>query len=254
MMLISAGADTIIQKATTGEVNWGQVAVSGALGGIGGLGVAGRLGATGWKAAAINGAVSGGVGGAGMGGYRYATGPGPHSVSGFLSATTTGAVQGAVLGGAGGAGGHGLVTGVRTLRGTRAVPGGTVLTTPSDTFGQYAGKAKPIPGHHDVAIHGSPTDFGRTPGAWGSGENFNHRVLARLIQNDPSYPGGDIRLISCQTGSLPDGAAQNLANKMGVNVRAPDDTVWAWPNGRLTIGPTANSNSGAWQDFTPGPP
>lgn len=35
-MLISAGADTIIQKATTGEVNWGQVAVSGAFGAVGG--------------------------------------------------------------------------------------------------------------------------------------------------------------------------------------------------------------------------
>lgn len=35
MMLVSAGADTIIQKATTGEVNWGQVAVSGAIGGAG---------------------------------------------------------------------------------------------------------------------------------------------------------------------------------------------------------------------------
>ncbi|GAB3769477.1 DUF6531 domain-containing protein [Microlunatus parietis] len=132
MMLISAGADTIIQKATTGEVNWGQVAVSGALGGIGGLGLATRVGATGWKAAAINGAVAGGAGGAGMGGYRYATGPGPHSVSGFLTATTTGAVQGAVLGGAGGAGGHGLVTGVRNLRGVRPTPSGTAATTPSD--------------------------------------------------------------------------------------------------------------------------
>jgi hypothetical protein len=36
MMLISAGADTIIQKATTGEVNWGEVAVSGAFGAVGG--------------------------------------------------------------------------------------------------------------------------------------------------------------------------------------------------------------------------
>jgi hypothetical protein len=35
-MLIAAGADTIIQKATTGEVNWGQVAVSGAFGAVGG--------------------------------------------------------------------------------------------------------------------------------------------------------------------------------------------------------------------------
>jgi len=36
MMLVGAGADTIIQKATTGEVNWGQVAVSGAFGAVGG--------------------------------------------------------------------------------------------------------------------------------------------------------------------------------------------------------------------------
>ena len=39
MMLIAAGADTVIQKATTGDVNWGQVAVSGAFGAIGGAGV-----------------------------------------------------------------------------------------------------------------------------------------------------------------------------------------------------------------------
>lgn len=252
MMLISAGADTIIQKATTGEVNWGQVAVSGALGGIGGLGLAGRVGATGWKAAAINGAVSGGVGGAGMGGYRYATGPGPHTVGGFLTATSTGAVQGAALGGAGGAGGHGLVTGVRALGSVRAAPGGTVLMPSSERFAQYSVNVKPIPGKHDVVVHGSPTDFGRTPLAWKNGENFDHRVVARLIQNDPTYPGGDIRLLSCSTGQLPDGAAQNLANKMGVNVTAPDDLLWLRSNGRMSIGPNPYSTSGSWQDFTPG--
>jgi len=40
MMLIAAGADTVIQKATTGDVNWGQVAISGAFGGLGGAGLA----------------------------------------------------------------------------------------------------------------------------------------------------------------------------------------------------------------------
>ena len=122
MMLISAGADTIIQKATTGHVNWGEVAVSGALGGVGGLGVAAKVGATGLKAAAITGAVSGGVSGAGMGAYRYSTGPGPHSVGGFLTATGTGAVEGAVLGGAGGAAGHGIVNGAKALRGVKPKP------------------------------------------------------------------------------------------------------------------------------------
>jgi RHS repeat-associated protein len=110
MMLVSAGADTIIQKATTGKVNWAEVAVSGALGGIGGAGVAARLGATGLKAAVITGAVSGSIGGAGMGAYHYETGPGPHTVTGLLGATAIGGGEGAVLGGAGGAVGHGLAT------------------------------------------------------------------------------------------------------------------------------------------------
>ena len=43
LALIGAGADTIIQKATTGEVNWGQVALSGAFGLVLGVGVAGNV-------------------------------------------------------------------------------------------------------------------------------------------------------------------------------------------------------------------
>ena len=45
LMLVSAGADTIIQKATTGEVNWGQVAVAGAAGAVG-FGVGGAVART----------------------------------------------------------------------------------------------------------------------------------------------------------------------------------------------------------------
>ena len=108
MMLVSAGADTIIQKATTGEVNWGEVAVSGALGGIGGAGIAARAGLTGIKATIVAGAASGAIGGAGTSAYTYTTGPGPHSVGGFLTATGEGAAAGAVIGGAGGAAGHGI--------------------------------------------------------------------------------------------------------------------------------------------------
>ncbi|WP_377700326.1 RHS repeat-associated core domain-containing protein [Paeniglutamicibacter sulfureus] len=54
MMLIGAGADTIIQKATTGDVNWGQVALTGAVGLVAGP-LAGR----------VDGLVASGVGRAG---------------------------------------------------------------------------------------------------------------------------------------------------------------------------------------------
>ena len=137
MMLVSAGADTIIQKATTGHVNWGEVAVSGALGGIGGAGIAAKAGLTGFKATVAAGAASGAIGGAGTSAYAYATGPGPRSVGGFLTASGKGALAGAALGGLGGAGGHVIGAGISKLRGvTTGVETSTrtldeVPTTPS---------------------------------------------------------------------------------------------------------------------------
>ena len=109
MMLVSAGADTIIQKATTGHVDWGQVAISGVAGAIpGGGGVAGKVGAKALAATMRQGAISGSAGGAMSGTYGYARQPGPHSVAGFVGHTALGAAAGAGMGAAGGAAGHGL--------------------------------------------------------------------------------------------------------------------------------------------------
>ena len=102
-----------------------------------------------------------------------------------------------------------------------------------------AAKATPVQGALDVAVHGS--EF-----AVEIGENtVSHRVLARLIQESPEFAGQEIRLLSCNTGACPTGFAQNLANKLGVPVSAPNDIIWAFPNGRLTIGPLPNVNSGS---------
>jgi RHS repeat-associated protein len=112
MMLVSAGADTIIQKATTGDVNWGQVAVAGAAGGIGfGAGsLAARAGLTGVRGLVAVGAAGGAAEGGFYGGGSYLTGPGPHTVDGLLTHTAVGTVSGAALGGAGGAAAHGLTS------------------------------------------------------------------------------------------------------------------------------------------------
>ncbi len=101
MMLMAAGADTIVQKVTTGEVNWGEVVISGVLGGFTGIGVAGKLGLTGLKATVAAGVVSGSASGSATGAYHYATGPGPHTVQGFIGATTTSGLLGGLTGGAG---------------------------------------------------------------------------------------------------------------------------------------------------------
>lgn len=120
MMLLSAGADTIIQKATTGQVNWGEVAISGAMGAWGGA----AMGATGpLKVAIIKGVTSGAASGAVTGAYTYMTGPGPHTVVGALEHTALGGTVGGVSGGALGAGGHGLeVAGTKLLGGKVPLP------------------------------------------------------------------------------------------------------------------------------------
>ncbi len=105
--LVSAGIDAGIQKATTGEVNWGQVAVSGAAGmvGFGAGGVLARSGMTLGRAVAagaVGGATEGAVGGAG----NYLLGPGPHTPGGLVQATATSTASGAALGAGGGALGH----------------------------------------------------------------------------------------------------------------------------------------------------
>ena len=63
------------------------------------------------------------------------------------------------------------------------------------------------------------------------------------------YEKGPIRLISCSTGTKE--FAQNFANKMGVKVIAPSDTIWAHSDGKLTIGPKAYINNGKWVEFNP---
>ena len=91
LALIGAGADTIIQKATTGEVNWGQVALSGAFGLVPGAGVAGNLLAH-VGANAAEGAVQNVA--------QYAISGQPLTAGGFLETAASGAAMSAVTGGA----------------------------------------------------------------------------------------------------------------------------------------------------------
>jgi hypothetical protein len=53
--------------------------------------------------------------------------------------------------------------------------------------------------------------------------NFSHRVLASTIERDPATADGPVRLLSCNTGACDATAAQNLPDKLGVEVMAPSD-------------------------------
>ena len=114
MGLMSFGADVVIQKATTGEVNWGEAAVSGAVGMLGGGAmVAGRAAVAATSSVgrlgsyvAINTAVNGLAGAVGGGGtYLVRHGGRVDDWRGLLGSASGGAVSGAIGGLAGPAGG-----------------------------------------------------------------------------------------------------------------------------------------------------
>lgn len=110
-----------------------------------------------------------------------------------------------------------------------------------EIFGINTLRAKPVDGYHDVIIHGSVNADLSTRNKFsvfhnGSHVEIDHCSLAKYIKKDTNYNGGPIRLLSCATGADAKGIAQDLANKLGVEVMAPSDILWAFPNGRLTIG------------------
>jgi hypothetical protein len=67
----------------------------------------------------------------------------------------------------------------------------------------------------------------------------------------PDYQGQPIRLISCDTGQLPNGLAQSLRNKLGVEVLAPDTLVWPAPANGLPF--FTRTPSGQIIIYQPGP-
>ena len=110
---------------------------------------------------------------------------------------------------------------------------------------------QPVDGMFDVVVHGSPEAFHVLHnGTW---VELSHRSLAQFISKS-GYVGGEIRLISCSSGACSTGVAQNLANKMGTRVIAPNGTLWLHPNGNMTIGPGPWRDVGEWITFVPGGP
>lgn len=148
-----------------------------------------------------------------------------------------------------GAGYHG---GFGSTNGSKNAAPGTVKlvkTRPGDNFGTYALRAKPKEGYTDVIIHGNPDTDKVSVFHNGKWQDLDQRRLATYVKHDMGYKSGPIRLISCSTGDK--NFAQDFANKMGVKVIAPSDTVWAHSDGKLTIGPKSYINNGEWKEFIP---
>ncbi|NEA55216.1 hypothetical protein G3I60_13920 [Streptomyces sp. SID13666] len=139
---------------------------------------------------------------------------------------------------------------------------GMKLFAPGDQLRKYMDRI-PHNGSFDVGIHGSPTSVGyqiksgaaHLPENW---HNFNHRELAALMKAN-GWNGEPVRLLSCSTGKVPNGFAQNLANHLGTTVEAPNDFLWVYPNGKIAVAPFDAAGKsihpsirGKYETFTPG--
>lgn len=146
-----------------------------------------------------------------------------------------------------GSGRSGLYSGTH---GSLAVPDSTDYMKPNDTFSQYIRRRKDIDtaGFYDIIAHGSPVSIKVQHN--GNTIEIDHRIAAKLFKSDKNYKRQGIRLLSCNTGKLDNGFAQNLANKLNVPVKAPTDLLWATPSGKHYVASGKMINGNLVDDLT----
>ena len=113
-------------------------------------------------------------------------------------------------------------------------------------FATNVSRVLPKEGFYDVALHGTPKNVEFF------GEPIDAKTLAKIIRNRKDYSkGSKVRLLSCSTGKITDTAncfAQQLANALGVEIEAPTDDIFVYPNGDFIIG---KKNNGEMKIFYP---
>lgn len=131
-----------------------------------------------------------------------------------------------------GSGYSGLYTGTK---GYNSVPGSIDYMNKNDNFSKFIKNRKDIDSNefYDIIAHGSPISIQVNHN--GKDITINHRIAAKLLKANKKYNGQGIRLLSCSTGKIENGFAQNLANKLKVPVMAPTDILWAKPNGSYYV-------------------
>lgn len=133
---------------------------------------------------------------------------------------------------------------------SRAAAASIYVNSNTDLF-RNAKRISPIEGYEDIVIHGSKYGFEIRNADDKPIGIYSVNEFCDILQDDPNYHGGAIRLISCEAGANGSFVAQGLANRLGVVVLAPTDTVWVFPDGSMVIGEDEFTNSGEWREFLP---
>lgn len=132
-------------------------------------------------------------------------------------------------------------------RSTIKLENGFACFPENDPLSRYVQNVKPLKTYFDVAMHGSPTAVG-----FGTTEaNMSPRLLASIIRHSDGWNGQKIRLLSCSTGQQEGDDycfAEELANALGVEVKAPNDVLYISPAGKLQVGAR---DEGRFAKYTP---
>lgn len=120
-------------------------------------------------------------------------------------------------------------------RGTIKIQNGFSAFPDGDPLIENSKNVKPLKTYYDVALHGTPTAvcFGTKTA------NMSPRLLAAIIRHSEGYNGQNIRLLSCSTGRIIGDEycfAEELANALGVKVKAPNDVLYISKRGGLSVG------------------
>lgn len=108
----------------------------------------------------------------------------------------------------------------------------------SEILFSNAKNVQPIDGYEDFTCHADANGFYIDMSGNGNERDFfqlSPSEYAKAIRNSPTYKGGNVRILSCQSGAKKDGAAQQLANALGVDVCAPTEIVNIDENGEIFL-------------------
>lgn len=126
-------------------------------------------------------------------------------------------------------------------RRTMKLENGFVCFPDGDPLNENVKRVKPLKTYFDVAMHGSQTAVG-----FGTKElNMSPRLLAAVIRHSKGWNGQKVRLLSCSTGARMENDycfAEELANALGVEVKAPDDVLFISGAGVLKVGTHGEGN------------
>lgn len=126
-------------------------------------------------------------------------------------------------------------------RRTMKLENGFACFPDGDPLNENVKRVKPLKTYFDVAMHGSQTAVG-----FGTKElNMSPRLLAAVIRHSKGWNGQKVRLLSCSTGARMESDycfAEELANALGVEVKAPDDVLFISGAGVLKVGTHGEGN------------